>query len=333
MATATRNLVAVTPGGDITDDMLAGYYVFYSIPEESIPLSRVRKAFKENGLDDSRLPDKRRGEHVMQDACSKAQRISENGKRVEIRAQQVGRTDDFLIYQMTRHVHDLDNRVIDHPKALRVLYAFEDGTLSFELLDGAKQSEVQSLIDEIQGHFDKNHGMLPGRGLRTILRHYIEAIGGEPMRDGVYFLARERKLGESSKLRDFHGAAIDGGQFIENLQNALRQIYKGEPEFHPVPCVNDEGQRAFLKRKFIENCTEELKEYRDECLELVMAKQNGQRTRSIRADKRARMVEQRREMDHRRAQFAEILGETLQELDRDMKLADSALSKFLTEAD
>ena len=55
MSPKTKNLVAVTPGGDITTDMLAGWYLLYSIGELSVPLSRVRKAFKDHGLDPDRL--------------------------------------------------------------------------------------------------------------------------------------------------------------------------------------------------------------------------------------------------------------------------------------
>lgn len=330
--TATRsNLVAMTPGGAVTEDMLAGWYLIYSIPEESIPLVRVLKAFKAHGLDESRLPKGRRPEHVMMDACTKAARVTRNGVKQEIRAQEVGRTEDFLIYQMTRHVHDLENRVIEHPKAMRVLFSFADASLTFQPLDGGKMADVQDLADEIKDYYDAHQSQLPGRGLRTIVRHYIEAAGGERLRDGAYFLAKTTKLTQNSKLRAHHGEAIEGAAFIAGVQAALKQIYKREPEFHPIPCVADEDQLAFLQRKFIENCAEDLKIYRDECLELVASK--GDRVRAFRTDKRSAMVERRKEIDARRAKFSEILGETLEELDRDMRLADRALAKFLQEAD
>lgn len=340
MTTATNNLVAVTPGGDITADMLAGWYILYSIGEQSVPLSRVRKAFRDNGLDDSRLPKERRPEHVMMDACTNAQRVSSNGHREEIRAQQVGRDDKFVIYQMTRHVHDLkENRVIDHEKVLRVLYSFEDNVLIFEAIGGHTQEDVQPLQEEIQSYFDAHQSLLPGRSVRTYMRHYIEDAGAEYIRDGGYFIAKTHKLGGHADaprrkaleaLREFHGDEIDGAQFIASVKGALSQIYKGRPDFHDIPCVNDEGQRAFLKRKFIENCTEELKGFRDDVMGLVAGK--DERKRAFRTDKRDGLVAKRAEMNARRQKFAEILGETLGELDRDMKLADQALAKFLVES-
>lgn len=330
MTTATQGLVALTPGGPITDDMLAGYYVIYSIGEEAIPLARVKKAFADHNLDGSRLPKGRRPEHVMQDACTKAQRIHVNGHKEEIRAQQIGRNKDFLMYQLTRHVHDLANRVIEHPKALRVLYSFDDSTLSFEPLDGADMTDVQSIADEIQTYYDAHQAVLPGRGLRTIIRHYIEAAGGEFIRDGAYFLTKTTPLTQNSKLRDHHGDAIDAAEFIASVRGALAQIYKTEPEFHPIPCVADEGQKAFLRRKFMENAAEDLKEFRDTCVDLVKGKDD--RIRGFRRDLRDRLVSQRTEIDERRARFAEVLGDTLEELDRDMQLADKALAKFLLEA-
>lgn len=340
MATATKqNLVAITPGGEITDEHLAGRYFWYSIPQQSLSLARVKRAFKEAGLDESILPDTRRGEHIMMEACSSVERVEQNGRRIEIHADQVDRTSDFLIYQITRHVQDKQNRVIEHPKALRVLYGFDSGKLSFEALGGATTEEVQFLIDEIQDYFDTHGTKLSGHNFRTILRHYVEGAGAENMRGqsgGVYFMLRETKLPSSSKLRDFHGDSINGAEFIAAVKTALTGIYGRAPEFHEIPCINDEGQREFLKRKFLENCSEDLKAYRDECLELVrstqLAPEDGGRKRGFRSDKREGMIERRQDMNLRREQFAAVLGDTLGELDRDMELADKALAKFIKEA-
>ncbi len=333
MATATANLVAVTPGGDVTDEMLAGSYLWYSIPQQMIPLARVRKAFRDAGLDDSRLPTERRGENVAMEACKSVEKVTTNGHREEIHSAQVVRANDMIVMQVTRHVQDKANRVIEHPKALRVIYHFDKGMLSFEPLDGATQAEVQSLQDDIQEHFDKNGTKVPGHQIRTVLRHYVEAAGAENMRGqsgGVYFLATRNPLSSSSKLRAHHGESIDGREFIGQVKTALNLIYGRAPEFHEIPCINDEGQREFLKRKFIENCADDLKDFRDRCVELVKSKDD--RKRSFRHDLRDGLIEQRIAMDARRTKFADILGETLEELDRDMGLADKALAKFLTEA-
>lgn len=334
MATATANLVAVTPGGDITEDQLAGSYFFYSIPEDMLALRTVRKAFADNGLDTSVLPTERRPEHVAQEACRKVERVVTNGHREEIRAEQVMRDSSFLIYQITRHVQDKMNRVIEHPKALRVLFSFDTGELSFEPLDGATMADVQKLVDQILDHYNKNAARMPGHKLRTIVRHYVEAAGAENMRGasgGVYFLGKHNPIPSWSKLHAHHGDAIDGFTFIAQVKAMLDSLYGSAPNFHSIPCINDEGQREFLKRRFIENCADDLKTYRDECLELVKGKDDRQR--SFRSDKRTSMVQRRKEMDMRRQKFAAILGDTLDELTRDMELADKALTKFLTEAD
>lgn len=315
---------------------IVGAYCWYSINDEMVALTKVRRAFRDNGLDVSRLPDERRPEHVAQEACRKVERVTTNGHREEIRAEQVDRNEDFLIYQITRHVQDKANRVIEHPKALRVLFSFADGTLSFQTLEGSKRREVQGLIDQIQEHFDKNQNRMPGHKLRTLLRHYVEAAGAENMRGhsgGVYFMPRTNPLAQGSKLRDHHGDSIDGLEFLDQIKSMLTQVYGRAPEFHRVPCIDDEEQMEFLKRKFLENCAEDLKEYRDECLDLVREKEEGERKRSFRADKRTNLINKRRAIDERRKKFAEILGETLAELDQDMKLADEALTAFIHTAD
>jgi hypothetical protein len=190
---------------------------------------------------------------------------------------------------------------------------------------------VQHLIDEISAHYEQHHGHIPGHKLRTIIRQYVEEAGAENMRGGVggvYFMAKQNELATWSKLRAFHGASIDGREFVERLRMTLEDLYGRAPNFHAIPCINDEGQREFLKRQFIENCADDLREYRDACIELV-TDNNG---RAPRSDTMTRMVQRRKEIDMRRAKFAEILGETLGELDQNMRLADDALSEFLTRA-
>lgn len=331
MTTTTQGLVAITPGGDITDDMIAGSYTWSSIKEDMIPLRTVRKAFDDAGLDVSRLPTERRLEHVAQESVRRIEKVVQNGHREEVRVEHPIRDGDYLIMQVTRHVQDKERRITEHPKSLRVLFDFNTGSLIYEPLEGSTMADVQVLVDEINDNFDRNSTKIPGHKLRTILRHYLEAAGAENMRGnsgGVYFLAKTNKISASNKLRAHHGDVIDGIELLGQMQKALKLIYGPGAEFHIVPCVNDEGQREFLKRKFLENCAEDLKAYRNECLELAGA----DRVRAIRYDKRESMVQQRQEMDLRRQKFAEILGETLVELDRDMELADKALVKFLHEA-
>jgi hypothetical protein len=331
--TASNNLVAITPAGVLTDEYIAGFFFWYSIQEGSTPLPRVRKAFRDNGLDEARLPTERRPEHVFQEACRKVEGVVSNGHRVETRVEQVMRDTYTLIYQITRHVQDKANRVIEHPKALRVIFRFDDNTLTFEPLDGSSDDDVQPLVDQITEHYEKASTQVPGSKLRTVVRHYVEAAGAENMRGtsgGVYFLAKTNAIPAWSKLAGYHGDAVNGGEFIQRIRMMLEDIYGTAPNFHSIPCIDDEGQREFLRRKFIENCTEDLKTFRDECVELVRDK--DKRERGYRSDKVTSMVNRRKELDMRRAKFAEILGETLEELEQDMKLTDKALGTFVSEA-
>lgn len=324
-----KNHVAVTPGGPVTEEMLAGAYLWYSIPDPVVSIARVRRAMRAAGLDDSRLPKDRRPEHVVQEACRRVEGTFTNGARTVIRAEQVLHAGGELVYQITKHVQDTAKRVVDHPRALRVTYVKSTGELKFEPIDRTPRREVRDLEEKIQEHFENNSTKIPGHRLRTILRHYIEAIGAENMRGNsgaVYFMPKRNPLPEG-KLRDFHGAEVDGMAFLDSVEQMLVGVY-GYPEFHRVPCINDEGQRGYLQRKFAENCDADLEAYRDELIELVKEK----RSRGFRRDLVNNLIERRKQIDARREKFETMLQVKMTELDTNMKLADQALRKFL-EAD
>lgn len=321
MAT-TKNLVAVTPGGDITEDMLAGEYFWYSIPDAMQPLAKVRKAWKDNGLDVDRLPKARRPEHVFQEACRLVEQRTVNGTTVEVRAEQVLREGVEIVYQITRHVWDTEKRLIEHPKALRVTFNMADQALKFERLEGTRDEGVE---EKIRNHVEKNATKIPGHKLRTVLRHYIEEVGAENMRGNagaVYFMPK------MNPQKD--GDVIDGREFVGNIIAMLRQVY-GTADVHRVPCVNDEGQRAYLEQKFVENCSEDVEAFRDKALALAESK--IQRARGFRKDAIENMISARERLDERKAKWEKILGREIQSLEQDMKLADAALSQFLQAAD
>lgn len=318
---AKKNLVAVTPGGDITEDMLAGEYLWYSIRDEMQPLAKVRKAFKDNGLDVDRLPKARRLEHVFQEACRLVEQRTQNGSTVEIRAEQVLQTGTEVVYQITRHVWDTENRLIEHPKALRVTFGKGDASLKFDRLEGADEG----IEEKIRNHVEKNATKIPGHKLRTVLRHYIEHVGAENMRGNagaVYFMPKVNPQKD--------GDVIDGREFITNILAMLRQVY-GTVDAHRVPCVNDEGQRAYLEQKFVENCSEDVEAFRDKAIALAESK--IQRARGFRKDAIENMISARERLDNRKAKWEKILGREIQSLEQDMKLADAALSQFLQAAD
>ena len=324
-----QNLVAVTPGGEITEDHLSGYYLLYTIEEQAVPAQALMDAFTAHGLEVTRLPKFRRPEHVMMTACTSIERIESNGKRVEIRSEQVMRDHQYVVYQVTRHVHDRENRVVDHPKAMRVVFAFADNSLTFEPLGGADLEQVKSLADEIQEYYDTHQDVVPGRTLRKVIRQYVEAAGALYIRDGNYFLPTVTRLTQNDPRLPNHGEKITAREFLGAVEGALAQVYGHEPLFHSIPCVNSEGERDFLKRKFVEACADDAKGFRDRCIQAI----NDMGKRKVRTDKRSNMIEERKMLLDRVAQYRAVLGDELASLDQDLSLADQALSRFLTEAD
>lgn len=311
--TAVQDIVALTPAGALDKRHFIGYYFWYSIRETMTPLRQVRRAFVANGLDVSRLPLDRRPEHVMQEACRSVEQ-----RREGLRAEPIARDSNVLVYEITRRRSPL----------LRVSFQFDSTALSFEALDG----DAQALIDEISSSYDANATQMPGRKLRTIVRHYVEAAGAESIRGdsgGIYFMAMASEVPPWSKLRASEGPRIDGRDFIQRIRMMLEDVYGTAPNFHSHPVLNDEGQREFLRRQFIVNLAGDLGAFCGECDELVQGK--NQRSRGFRTDRIDNILNQHAEIGIRLRRFAAILGEALSELEPEIALADRALARFLDE--
>lgn len=332
-----KNLVAVTPGGPITDQHIVGYYTWYSISDEMKSLERVRREFRAAGLDVDRLPKSRRLADVAAEAVRKIEHgPRRNGTIVETRVEQVVNTSDEIVYQVTRHVWDMAKRQIDHPKAMRVVFEKDTGEFTFEPLD--RGQEIDGLEEAILANFEANTTKIPGHKLRTILRHYIEDMGAESMRDGgaIYFLPKQVRVSKRVVEKDVNDDEIvrrevtelHGGEFLDKIRTMLTAVY-GKTTMHVIECIDDAGQREYLEERFIENCETDLEEYRDELLELIATK--DKRTRGFRKDLVNNLIERKLQIDERRKRFEDMLGGTIGRLDKNMELADAALQKFLTE--
>lgn len=322
MPQAPTNVVAVTPGGALSEEHFLGFFFWYNVPEELKAGTTLRRAATNAGLPEDLLPKERQPFHVAQEAIRHVEGDRSNGVRRRVVVHEVVHTGAKLVYQVTLQIWDRENEAIEHEKSMRVTFDKVRGEFTaFDPLDAHAYSELRPLEEVIREYYAKHRSWLPGHKVRTIVRHYLEGLGAENMSDSgrsaVYYVTK------------------DCEEDLKSVKEFL-QVYDGKKGhtkggLHMVPVVNDEGQREMLKRKFLENCEQDLAEYRDRLVKLV--KDQGDRKRGFRADMLANIQQQRREFQERKARFEAVLNDTLGELDQSMGLADKALTKLLQEAE
>lgn len=323
MPTAVDSLVAVTPGGAVTEDMIVGWIFYYSIPDEYKPATTIQRAMKAADLPEEWAPRARQKVHVFQEACRSAEGSRSNGKRREVVVNEVTNNNTKCAYQVTLRTWDDENEVIEHEKSMRVTFDKAKGNIDkFEPLDAEAFHELEGLVDEIREHFDSHAARIPGHKIRTIIRQQLEKAGAENMSDSgrsaIYFIENAKR------------------PLLDSVAKFLSTLYTGKGghtrgSLHSIPMVNDEGQREMLKRKFVENCDEDLKQYRNMLLDLV--KGQNERQRGYRADLLNNLQRRRRELTERVERFQGILNDSMAELDQSQELADKALAKLLREAE
>lgn len=86
-----RNVIAVTPGGDLTLDHILGWYAVSSIPDAGVSASKLRRAWIQAGMEPNLVPKNRKAVHAFQVACRSVETRRSDTSTSNGRLKQVGR--------------------------------------------------------------------------------------------------------------------------------------------------------------------------------------------------------------------------------------------------
>lgn len=315
-----KNAVAITPGGAITEQHIIGDYFWFNIPDQAVSEITVKRNMKAAELPEEWIPRSRQPAHVAQEAIRSVEGDRSNGVKRRVIVAEVAQDERSLIYQVTLQTWDKELAVIEHEKSMRVI--FDKALGDFEAFDHLEAYEpLKGLEGDIREHFEQHASKMPGHKIRTIIRHGLEKAGATNMsesgKSAVYFM--EHKEVDLLRAAQTFISATYTGRGLHSKGN-----------LHIVPVVNDEGQRELIRRKFVETCDDDMRNFRDRLLDLVRTK--DQRVNGFRSDLISNLIEERKKLTERRSQFEGILNENLSALDQSAKLADKALTKLLEEA-
>lgn len=312
MARTPRNVVAVTPGGQITLDMILGFMALVQVPNAPQSVAKLRRLWVAEGLDPELIPKQRKPVNAFQMACRSVEtRKTDSVKTSEIKVDEVLENENECVYQITQLVRDKDNKIIEHPKAMRLTFNKHDGTIEDEPLDKKTYKALKGLAQRIRDDFEANSNKLPGAKLRRAVRAVLKGQDATLIQNkGVFFVPKAGKI------------------TLDSISNVLEGLYGdgNKAEMFTIPVANDEGERAMIARHFQSNVTDHI----DTLIAEITQRLNSGAV--LRSDRRASLVGERRRLEEGVERYRDLLDDKLLVLNEKLRLLDNGLEKVLTES-
>jgi hypothetical protein len=224
--------------GTIPEEYIAGTLTTTSVPDRSIDSEQLRQLLTQHGLDSSLVPAKRPEVFDFQNACRSVETRrgvrAPKGHRTQITVGEVVTNSAESVYQITAEVRDETNRVIEHPKGMRVVYdkAVAQNPIRVEPLEAFATMDPD-LEARVRAHFDTHRGKLPGAKVREILRTLFRSINATVWSKGVWFVG------------------IQHASTLAAMEATLTGLYGTDSEFHTIPMLNTKGVKRILGEKVI----------------------------------------------------------------------------------
>lgn len=315
MSKPPKNVIAVTPGGDITLDMLIGFYVMFSIPEKAAGGSAISSAklrrlwIAEIGDPGTMIPKVPKAVHAFQRACRSVESrrpADEADSRVtEIKVNKVLENADECVYQINRLIRDRDEKIIEHPKAMRLTFTAKDLGIVSEPLDQAEAEVLFGIDDRIRQHFEENAKRISANKVRAAFRQVIEEVGGtKVVRNGVYFVPRT------------------GYDTLKGLQHILAEMYgpDSSAELHLIPAADSGGEKEMVAKHFTVNASKEADKMISEVSHYLRALDG-----EVRSNKLKNIIKQRRQLATSAEKYSEILDMELTLVAEKMEILDDQI--------
>lgn len=310
MMARAKNIVASTPNGDITTEMILGYLALVSIPNKPVSTAKLKRTWLIHGQDEKLVPKVRRSVDVFMAACRSVEsRRTDEDRTHEIKVDRVLESSEECVYQVTQLVRDKDHKLIEHPKAMRLTFTAKDGKIRDEAIDDKNlYRELKQLATVIRAEFDRNSSKVPGSKVRaaireTLLREHSTRIQNK----GVFFVPKAAR------------------RTLDDLQGVIRDLYgdTGEAEMAVLPVASDKAEKAMVKRHYEGNVADEM----DGLLAEISGRLKSDNP--VRGDRKANMVAQRKSIAEGMERYQDLLDERSLVLQEKLKLLDNGLDELL----
>lgn len=320
-----KNAVAVSEG--VAEKHMLGRLATYTLPDEGVNGAKLVRIWHQHGLDVNDLPQIRQPVHVFQMACRSVEdRRAANGgsKAIEIQVDQVYEDAAACVYQITRMVRDKANKVIEHPKAMRVTFNKDMSTIDVDALED--YDTLRGLEEQIRKHFEKNGKTIPGQKVRNAVRDQLIRLGAQNVRrkaGGLYFVPKGYRVGDQ-------GDQEPTKPILDGLKGALADVYGDRADFYTIPVASDAGMKEMVRKHFTINVNEQAAELTLKALNRV---RTGKGERGVRSDLLANLYNERRRLATAVRDFHGLVKLEQKEIKANLADLDGALAKLQDLAD
>lgn len=239
-----RDLLAMK-GGMLPKDSVLGGIVFSRIPDANVSADALMRAWASEGLDPALLPDSRRPVHDFQLACRSVQsrRTDASPTKDEVKVDEVYEDHARCVYQVTRLIRDRGQEVIDHEKAMRVIFDKTGAAdpILVEPLERSHYGALKGLEDRIREFYAQNAGKVPGSKVRGAVREMFKRAHAEKLRDSVYFVPIEHYEIVESLTSVIEAMFDDGSMYALAVPNT-KAAQKMVEDSHVANVRNDAEQ-------------------------------------------------------------------------------------------
>ncbi|MDQ1584563.1 MAG: hypothetical protein QOF36_2617 [Microbacteriaceae bacterium] len=312
-----KGAVAVTPGGNITMDHILGWAATYTIPDRPIEGTKLLRMWAGHDLDTDLVPQARNAVHVFQRACRSVETRRMNGRITEIKVDELSETSRDCTYQITRLIRDLEHRVIDHPKALRVTFDKADETIAVEALESEHAAALagEGIEDAIRDYYAKNSSRVPGQKVRNAVRGQLHRLGASNLRGkagGLYFVPKGDKQ----------------QKVLDSITTVLEELYDGDAELWSIAIANGDLERERVEKHF----TQHVQGAAEEMVAKVAAVLDRNPS-YIRKDLLRNVIQERKALEEQIAKYADMLGTKLKRASEATHIVDQQIDALVQRAD
>lgn len=297
-----------------------GFLTWFSVPDESVGLRKLKMALAAHGLPPSLAPHDTKAINTFKRAMREQEGRHRNGHITETNVTQVSETPDDCVYQISRVIRDLDEQVVEFPKAMRVIFNKRTEEIHFNPLGGIPRNELLPIMETIQDFYDKNGSKVTGAKVRGVVRNYLRSEPDEQR--NVEGLSGENLRGKSGGIYFLPAKHFDQ---IQALSEALGELYEGRAYLHAVPMADGASEREIVRRHHVANARQEMKE----CIAEVKGLLSADRERAPRSDVVANQWSRFRAIQRRAGSYAELLKDEQEEVQEMGAILKKQLDKLI----